>query len=238
VSYPGGAPVTIVGGQNGGAGSGTAANPTVTTQSAPTYTLSNGATSTGSQTPAAGSYRLNTPSAFNGATLTITSTSSNGTTGTATYTSAPSVPPEYDIYSGTTINAAWSGGTPNGNVTLSGGPTVVGGSALPTYPTYQAVAPTPVSTTVSNTTQTDSAAFTPQLGRPVNVLITGTWAGTVQVLRSLDGGTTRNPITAAGTPYGRFTANAQEAVGSDSDPAATYYLRFMLTSGSATGSIR
>jgi hypothetical protein len=212
---------------------GTPQNVTVTNN---TYPLATNGTSVGSVSPVAGSYVLNLPATFGGATITFSATSSNGTVTTATYTSAPASPPRFDIYAGTTVSVAIAGGTPTGTTTLSGGPANGISSPLGTYQTYQATGPTAVTTTVSTTTQTDSAAFAPQLGRPINLLLTGTWAGTVQLLRSIDGGATRLPVTYIdGSTKGSFTVDAQTLVATESEGAATYYLRFTLTSGSATG---
>lgn len=219
---------TVQGAQNG-----YPQNVAVTNQS---YTLATNATSSGAQSPIAGSYVLNLPSAFNGATIAVTFTSNNGNATTASYTATPATPPRFDLYAGTTVTAAVTGGTPTGNTTLSGGPTNGAAGIQPTYQTYSATSPTPVSTTVSTTTVTDSAAFTPQLGRPINLLLTGTWAGTVQLLRSLDGGTTKIALTYVdGSAKGSYTGNAQTPIANESEAGATYYLRFTLTSGSATG---
>jgi hypothetical protein len=62
--------------------------------------------------------------------------------------------------------------------------------------------------------------------------LSGTWAGTVKLLRSVDGGTTRLPVTAAGQPYGTFTGNICEPVWEESEAAALLYLDVILSSGS------
>jgi hypothetical protein len=87
------------------------------------YTLATNAVSSGTQTPVAGSYVLNLPAVFNGATITVTSTSNNGNASTVSYTALPAIAPRFDVYAGTTVSAAVTGGTPTGNTTLSGGPT-------------------------------------------------------------------------------------------------------------------
>ncbi|HKX78534.1 MAG TPA: hypothetical protein VJM34_08445 [Novosphingobium sp.] len=73
--------------------------------------------------------------------------------------------------------------------------------------------------------------FTPELDRPIWVTLSGTWAGSVEVQRSIDGGATRLPLTIAGQPWARFTGNAQEVVGEESSGPATYYLNVTLSSG-------
>jgi hypothetical protein len=45
-----------------------------------------------------------------------------------------------------------------------------------------------------------SAHFIPVPGRPVMLSLSGTWTGTVKILRSTDGGSTRLPLTADRPP--------------------------------------
>ena len=73
--------------------------------------------------------------------------------------------------------------------------------------------------------------FVPELGRPIRLTTAGTWTGSVQLLRSTDGGTTRLPLTAGGQGWGSYTANANEAVTEESESGATYYLGVTLSSG-------
>lgn len=49
--------------------------------------------------------------------------------------------------------------------------------------------------------------------------------------RSTDGGATLLPLTIGGEEWARFTANADEAVATESDSAATYHLSIALVSG-------
>jgi hypothetical protein len=74
--------------------------------------------------------------------------------------------------------------------------------------------------------------FSPRAGRAVMLTLSGTWAGTVKLLRSVDGGTTRLPVTAAGQIYGTFTGNICEPVWEESEAAALLYLDVILSSGS------
>jgi len=76
--------------------------------------------------------------------------------------------------------------------------------------------------------------FQPVPGRAVILALSGTWAGTVRLLRSTDGGTTRLPLTVAGTAWGQFTGNCCEAIWEESEPAAQLYLDITLASGSVT----
>ena len=73
--------------------------------------------------------------------------------------------------------------------------------------------------------------YQPAIGRAVMLLLTGTWTGTVKVVRSVDGGTTRQPLTINGTTWGQFTANCCEAVWDESEIAARFYLDITLASG-------
>lgn len=101
--------------------------------------------------------------------------------------------------------------------------------------------PLPVSTTILAATSaalTGSASasgsfgpFVPQLGRAIWLTLWGSWTGTVAVQRSIDGGTTKLPITVGGQPWASFTANAQETIGEETASAATYWLAVTLASG-------
>lgn len=76
--------------------------------------------------------------------------------------------------------------------------------------------------------------YQPALGRPVMLVLTGSWTGSVKVLRSADGGTTRQPLTVGGSAWAQFSANVCEAVWEESESAATLYLDITLASGSIT----
>jgi hypothetical protein len=74
--------------------------------------------------------------------------------------------------------------------------------------------------------------FAPALGRAVVLSLTGTWTGTVQVLRSVDGGATRLPLTIGGSAWARFTANVCEPVWEENEQGATLYLALSPAGGS------
>ena len=76
--------------------------------------------------------------------------------------------------------------------------------------------------------------FQPVLGRSVMLSLAGTWVGTVRLLRSVDGGTTKLPLTAMGQTYGSYTANICEPVWEEGEVGATLYLDVTLSSGSLT----
>ena len=92
--------------------------------------------------------------------------------------------------------------------------------------------PTPVAGTT--TTTGVLGPFQPALGRPVILVLSGTWVGTVKVVRSTDGGTTRLPLTVSGSSWAQFTGNCCEAVWEESDSNARLYLEVTLTSGTLT----
>ena len=76
--------------------------------------------------------------------------------------------------------------------------------------------------------------FVPELERPIWLTLAGDWTGTAELLRSADGGATMLPLTAGGVRWGRFIANANEAVADESEAGATYYLSAALTGGTLT----
>ena len=95
-----------------------------------------------------------------------------------------------------------------------------------------ATATTPLTGTAATTSVV--GPYQPAIGRAVMLLLTGTWTGTVKVLRSVDGGTTKQPLTINSNIWGQFTANCCEAVWDESESAARFYLDITLASGSVT----
>lgn len=90
------------------------------------------------------------------------------------------------------------------------------------------------STMLAGTTAASVAIgpFVPELGRPVWLTLSGSWAGSVQLLRSIDGGTTKLPITwPDGSARGTYTGNLNAAVVEESCSGATWYLAVTLSSG-------
>ncbi|MET0179061.1 MAG: hypothetical protein ABW194_01095 [Novosphingobium sp.] len=69
---------------------------------------------------------------------------------------------------------------------------------------------------------------------PLTLALSGTWAGSVRLLRSTDGGTTKLPLTIAGAEWGRFRANVCEPVWEESESSARFYLDIVLSSGTLT----
>lgn len=76
--------------------------------------------------------------------------------------------------------------------------------------------------------------FTPARNLPIVLTLTGTWTGKVRLLRSIDGGATRLPLTAAGLDWASFEGNACEPVWAENEAGATLYLDIALTSGAVT----
>ena len=66
--------------------------------------------------------------------------------------------------------------------------------------------------------------FVPAALVPVFLTLSGEWTGTVRLLRSVDGGTTKHPLTAGGSSWGAFSANACEPVWVESEVDAALYL--------------
>ncbi len=76
-------------------------------------------------------------------------------------------------------------------------------------------------------------SFAPVLGRAIVVTLAGTWTGKVQVLRSIDGGASKLPLTFIdGSERAAWTGNVNSAIGEETVAGATYYLAATLTAGS------
>jgi len=113
----------------------------------------------------------------------------------------------------------------NGNARL------IGASApLPTCDVPMATTPLSGSTTASGVV----GPFSPVIGRPVLLALSGNWTGIVTVMRSTDGGGSKLPLTLGGAPWAVFSVNCCEAVWDESEAAAQLYLNIVLTSGTLT----
>ena len=73
--------------------------------------------------------------------------------------------------------------------------------------------------------------YTPAAGKPLILSLSGNWSGAVQLLRSVNGGATKLPLSLAGMPWGVFNANACEPVWDETESAATFYLQLAPVSG-------
>lgn len=92
--------------------------------------------------------------------------------------------------------------------------------------------PAPLEGTADN--PTTAGPFMPAANTPIHLQLTGEWTGTVALLRSVDDGVTRVPVTAGGQPWAVFTANANEAVWQEAEAGACFYLDLSITSGTVT----
>jgi hypothetical protein len=94
----------------------------------------------------------------------------------------------------------------------------------------QAATSTPMAGT-ANTSRTTSL-FVPQLGRPIWLTLSGSWTGSVALLRSTDGGATLLPLTYSdGSPRTALIGNAQAPVAEETVAGAGYALSIILSSG-------
>ena len=90
-------------------------------------------------------------------------------------------------------------------------------------------APPALEGTAEGTQQAGPFAAVP--GRPISVTLGGTWEGTVTLLRSTDGGATRNPLRVGGLPWGVFASNGCEQAWVETETGVTFYLDITLASG-------
>ena len=73
--------------------------------------------------------------------------------------------------------------------------------------------------------------YQPAVDRSIMLALSGTWSGTVKVVRSTDGGTTKLPLTVAGAIWGQFSGNCCEPVWEEADATSRFYLDVTLASG-------
>lgn len=114
---------------------------------------------------------------------------------------------------------------PDGDGSVAVGP----GNPLPVTASFGPAASSPLTGTTG--TSGVLGPFEPDPGRPIHLTLSGTWSGSVQVMRSTDGGTTKHPLTVAGIGWASFTANCCEPVAEESEDGAEYYLDVALASG-------
>lgn len=69
-------------------------------------------------------------------------------------------------------------------------------------------------------------------GQAAVLSLSGTWSGSVAVLRSTDGGATKLPLTMTGSPWATFDGNACETVWEESASQSDLYLSVVISSGS------
>lgn len=96
----------------------------------------------------------------------------------------------------------------------------------------QASAPAPLAGSTASATV--AGPFTPAAGRTVMISLSGTWTGSVQLERSIDGGATRHPVTVGGVAWGQYSSNACEPVWQEDEAGAELYLALAPASGTVT----
>lgn len=104
-------------------------------------------------------------------------------------------------------------------------------SPLPTQTAYPAAPPALEGETMGDIV---AGPFEPAPIAPVVCTLTGDFAGSVQLMRSVDGGATLHPLTVAGSQWGSFSGPACEPVWQESEIGATLWLDCKITSGTLT----
>ena len=105
-------------------------------------------------------------------------------------------------------------------------------SAAPLPVSLGRTAPAPAALSGTLAASGSVGPFTPVAGKPVILALSGTWSGSVRLLRSTDGGTTRLPLTMAGAAWAQYSANCCEPVWEEYEAGAQLYLSGTVTSGS------
>ncbi|MBX7528000.1 hypothetical protein [Qipengyuania vesicularis] len=105
---------------------------------------------------------------------------------------------------------------------------VAQGSPLPVY---QAAPAAPAALDGQTTSNVIVGPFAPTVATPVFLTLAGDWEGTVTLKRSTDGGATLHPLTAAGSAWGIYRANACEPVWEEGEEDATLWLDCAVNSG-------
>ncbi len=108
----------------------------------------------------------------------------------------------------------------------SGNPLPVSVTPAPLPPATSA----PVTGTATATG--NSPAFAPNLGRPINLTLSGTWTGSVAFERSIDAGATWHGVTIGGVAWAVFTANCNEPVWEPTESGGIFRLSITRTTGS------
>lgn len=107
-------------------------------------------------------------------------------------------------------------------------------SAGKPLPVSTVTVPAPAALAGTATVTSQLGPFVPNSDKPVVLTLSGTWSGTVRLLRSVDGGVTKLPLTAAGFAWGQFGANCCEPVWQETVSGASLYLDIVLASGSVS----
>jgi hypothetical protein len=89
---------------------------------------------------------------------------------------------------------------------------------------------TPALTGTANASTT-VGPFAPLVGRSVMLTLSGDWSGSVQILRSTDGGITQVPVTMGGAVWALYSGNCCEPVWDESETIAQLSLAIVITQG-------
>lgn len=89
----------------------------------------------------------------------------------------------------------------------------------------------PVPLAGSTSASTLLGPFVPIPGVSVMLELGGNWAGSVQLQRSSDGGTTLRDVTIAGSQWGYYSSNVCEPVWDESETDAQLFLSVTIASG-------
>ena len=109
---------------------------------------------------------------------------------------------------------------------------VTGGNPLPVQTVNAEQAATPPAPLAGSINASDLIGpFTPLRSRPVMLVLSGNWQGSVAVERSVDGGLNRHPLTIGGGAWARFTGNACEPVWIETEEGAELYIAITIASG-------
>ena len=125
--------------------------------------------------------------------------------------------------------AGYASGTAIAYVTESGGIMLVGDDNPLPVTTGATADPDILAGTTGQSTQV--GPYAPVAGLPVVVQLSGAWTGTVTLLRSIDGGVTRVPVTAGGQSWAVFTGNVCEPVWVEQEADVELYLQVAITQG-------
>jgi hypothetical protein len=106
---------------------------------------------------------------------------------------------------------------------------VDGDHPLPTVRLMQSASSTPLAGEA--TASGIFGPFVPDTGLPIWLSLSGSWTGSVQLLRSVDGGATKLPLTIAGQPWASFTGSGHEVVAQECSHEASYWLAVTIVSG-------
>ena len=137
----------------------------------------------------------------------------------------PNVPISYPARYAPGVALNFADGSGDAILVSQCAPLPVSISAAPSGST--APAPLTGTTTITRTV----GSFVPVVARPLVITLTGTWTGTVKLLRSIDGGVTKLPLTLAGAAWGEFSVNVNEPVWEENELAAVFYLLLTPLSG-------